>query len=128
MRYRAFTLWSIVIVSLIGLYVGYLKFTYIDDDVTSGEAYGFSIGDSKEAAYKKARELFASQKVFIEYPLYRSGHGPWEEFNFQDAEYKKLKERDVWRIYFEKRNFIRLSFKGDKLEAIYRHRQYFEFP
>ncbi len=119
-----------VFIAVIILYFMFLKVTYIDDTVDSGEAYGFRIGDDKENSYKKARQIFADKKVYILYPLGLNKHGPHKRFLFLGNEYQMIEARKVWEIYFNEGffDFIKLTFENDALTSIYRHRKNFELP
>lgn len=104
--------------------------SYIDHLVEEGEAYGFSIGDSKKQSYQKAMQIFADKKVFILYPLGSNNFGPHKKFNFINSEYKLIENRDVWKFYFDDGffDFIKLTFSNDALISIYRHRKKHELP
>ena len=45
------------------LYIGYLYVTYIDKTITTGSAYGFEIGQSKEEAYGAAKREFEAHRL-----------------------------------------------------------------
>jgi len=109
----------------------YLMFTYIDETVTEDNAYGFYIGESKSETYKRARDLYSSQKTSILHPLNKYGGGPYKQISFTDSEYGLLKDRNLWEIYFDDGGYsdvIKLTFDSNKLVSIYRHRQHFELP
>jgi hypothetical protein len=110
--------------------VGYLWGTYIDETITSGEGYGFEIGETKEQVYYKASEFFQDSKVFFLYPLDEQGIDPEKEFKFSTEEYKVIKNRDVWKFYSNESfiDFITLAFKKGELVEIRRRRQKFELP
>jgi hypothetical protein len=119
----------IVICAIIG-YIIYLRATYICETITSGEGYGFKIGDTKEQVYNKTAELFKDGKVFILYPLNEQDFGPHKQIKFESQEYKLIEDSNVWEFYFNEGFFdsIRFTFKDDCLVKIHRHRQYFELP
>jgi len=118
----------VVLVVLIGAYILYLKATYIEEEIETGSAYGFTVGDTKDAVYKNAKTLYADRKVFIRYPIESDGYGPIYEFTFSDVDYEKIKNDKKWEFYFDKMDSIRLIFEGEHLVLIHRHRQHFELP
>ena len=104
--------------------------TYINKTVRNGSAYGFTIGDSKDSVYKKARILYNGKKAYILHPLGPHDFGPMFRFHFTDDEYHILYPRTVWGIYFKKdfMSSIHLTFQNDSLIEIYRQRALLEFP
>jgi hypothetical protein len=119
-----------IIVCAIVFYIGYRWLTYIDDAITSGDGYGFSIGDSKEQTFEKANNLYQNKKVFILYPVDHQGFGPHREFKFTKDEYVLIKDCDFWKFYYSTGYFdlVTLTFEQNKLVRIYRHRKKFELP
>lgn len=128
MRFRlgCFSISLLLIFGIFVVYFAYLKSTYVDEKINVGSGYGFSIGDTKNNVYEKARQLYSAEVVFIRHPIRYDGYGPMIRFNFGDEEYKKIENSDKWVFYFDKRDFIRLTFRGDKLVSIHRRRQEFE--
>lgn len=129
---------------LITAYMGYLWFTYIDETVTFGHAYGFSIGDDKLTAYKKAPEALADLEghgstAYIEVKAdvvsakllaVRPNYTLMVEAILHDVGYPMFKEKNQWNFYINGSyfNMLSLKFCGDSLCEIYRHRKYFELP
>jgi len=121
---------GVIVVAVCG-YLLYLKAMYIDESVTSGEAYGFSIGDSKSLSYSKAKTVFADQNIFIADPIDDENIGPHKKFAFKPEEYNTLENRNNWKIYYSKEDYwdtLELNFNNNNLSSIYRHRQKFELP
>lgn len=118
------------IVTLILVYALYLYATYIDDTVTSGEAYGFTIGIEKEDALAQASKNFESESIYIIYPRDIQGVGPFKKIIFDNEDKKILREMDSWKFYYGEnvRNTIELTFTDNILFSIYRRRQNFEVP
>ena len=129
---------------LVGGYIAYLWLTYIDETITSGQAYGFMIGDDKLTTYKKSPTSLAKlekhnsvvymkiisnsdtagllaaapeQTIMVEAVLHQVG-------------YPRFKELNQWDFYIDGSYFNRLSLKfcDERLCEIYRHRKYFEGP
>ena len=134
----------IVLLSILGLYVGYLWATYIDEITSSGSMYGLTIGDSKETVYAelyralesiegRPREVYISVKVTSEAAELLATRPDYKILvpsYLHDVGYPKFAKMDRWDFYFENSLFNRLSLKfcEDKLCEIYRHRKYFEVP
>ena len=122
----------LVPVLLISGLATYYWLTYIDEDITSGSAYGFTIGASKLEAANEFMELLQ------EYPnlhVYVS-HGQRAGDNFSipalpDA-ITKLNDHDRWDLLLDGQseffNSIDLYFVANKVVKIHRHRQHFELP
>lgn len=133
---------AIVILLMIASYIGYLWCTYIDETITSGQAYGFVIGDDKLATYKKAPGALAKLKnhtstVYMEIKsdadsakllAAKPGHTVMVEALLHDVGYPVFKLNNQWDFYFNGSYFNTLSLKfcDEKLCEIYRHRKYFE--
>ncbi|MCX5635102.1 MAG: hypothetical protein NTW55_04595, partial [Planctomycetota bacterium] len=82
----------VIVTCAVLCYVIYLWATYIDKTITSGEGYGFKIGDTKEQVYHKAAELFKDDKVFFLHPLDERGFGPHKQIRFGNQEYELIKD------------------------------------
>ena len=119
-----------VLIVLVSARVAYLWATYIDKTVLVGEGYGFRIGSTRDEVFKRAAEIYKNDKVFILYPLDERGFGPHKDIGFDSEEYELVKDRDVWKFYFTEGYFdeLELTFEGDQLVKIYRHRRTFELP
>ncbi len=120
----------LTIIFAVLIYAGYLIATYIDETITSGEGYGFKIGETKEQVYHKVGELFKDKQVYILHPLGKQNHGPHKELRHTSEEYEIIKVRDRWDFYFTEDYFdtIKFTFEDDHLVRIHRHRKYFELP
>ena len=111
-------------------YIGYLWLTYIDETITSGEGYGFNIGEDRERVFSKAIKAFREEQIYILNPIDERGYGPHEDFEFTSEDYELLKNRNKWEFYYTKDYFdsIKLTFEQDRLVEIHRHRKKFELP
>ena len=112
-------------------YIGYLWVTYLDETITSGVAYGFTVGASKQETLGSASRLrdYPHAVVYVSY-------GPRAGDNFtippSRARIEHLEVHDQWDVLLDGNgkffNSIRLTFKDGKLAEIYRHRKHFELP
>jgi len=125
-------------------YLGYLWCTYIDETVTTGHAYGFSIGDGKLETYKKFPEVLGklnshASSIYIEIKVdaehaellaTKPGYTMMVETLLHDVGYPAFQSKSRWDFYFDGSYFnsLTLKFCGETLCEIYRHRKYFEFP
>lgn len=118
--------------TLVAIYVVFLAASYISKDVRSGSAYGFQIGQSKAqvaGSLDAVRREYPAAEVYVTY-------GPRVGDNFtapaSGAQLTRLQPHDQWKVLLdgpeEFDNVVRLTFVGDRLVGIYRHRQYFELP
>lgn len=130
---------------ILGAYISYLWVTYIDDVVTSGTAYGFNIGEDMLTVYKKMPASLLNLKQRPSSTVYfearsdvncskliavRPGYRVLVEAILHEEGFSSFKEQEQWEFYFDGSYFnkISLTFCGDKLCQIYRHRKYFELP
>lgn len=141
---KVFIYAAIAIVLMTVSYIGYLWYTYIDETVISGQAYGFVIGDDKLTTYKKALGALAklkhhSSSVYIEIKsdadcakllAAEPGYTLMVKALLHDVGYPVFKSKNQWDFYFDGSYFNTLSLKfcDEKLCEIYRHRKYFELP
>ncbi len=117
---------------LIGGLVFYWWVTYIDESVTSGSAYGFTIGHTKEVVAKQfpiMDEDYPQLHVYVSY-----GRRAGDNFSIPANEHaiNRLISHDKWDLLlngqWEFFDSIDLYFENNKLVKIHRHRQNFELP
>jgi len=127
---RALLTLLVICALVFGGFVAYYVLTYIDDTITQGEGYGFTIGSSKLEAYTNAGKTFTNMKVYVPNPIDEQGYGPHFLFTFSKSRYDIIANRNRWEFFFSDNysDFLRLEFQDGKLAEIYRHRQYFELP
>lgn len=120
----------LAVISGVALYIFFLWASYLDVTVTTGEAYGFRIGETKVEAYGRAREVFKDRPAYIRSPIRGELIGPLQEFNFTTDRFSEISSHDLWKVYFDKnaRSLVWLKFSDGVLVEIYRHRKYFEVP
>ena len=120
----------VIVICVVLCHIAYLWATYIDETITSGEGYGFKIGETKKQVYHKAGELFKDKKVYFLHPIDEQNHGPHKELRYSSDEYEIIKDRNKWNFYFTEDYFdsIKLTFKDGCLMEIHRHRKKFELP
>ena len=133
-----------VVLFLLLTYFFYLWYTYIDETVTSGEAFGLDIGDSKLDTYNKIWDAisylnYEPSSVYIEIEVNAEvsellatdpGYKVLVNTLLHKSGYESFKNKDRWDFYFNSSYFNKLSltFCEDKLCEIHRHRKFFEIP
>jgi hypothetical protein len=128
------TIWRkkglLVRILIVNLMVFSMSGCYIDETINVGDGYGFSIGDTKQESFSKARKSFEGQVVYILSPINEQGFGPHKELEFSDDDYRLIVSRDTWEFHFDTgyRDSLTLYFSEGKLARIYRHKQSFELP
>ena len=129
MKYFLIIILVLVLIFIVA-YGLYCFLTYIDETITVGKGYGFTIGDSKEETYQKAKKNYENKTVFILHPIDHRGYGPHKKFTFSPEEYSLISELDSWTFYFTDDYFdlIQLKFEDSNLVEIHRHRKKFELP
>ncbi|CAI2718659.1 hypothetical protein [Nitrospina watsonii] len=111
------------------LYVGYLYVTYLEEYVTTGSGYGFTIGEGKEDVFNKLSQKYGSKVKRYRFYKDREIYSK-DKIEFSDEEYNGLKGYDKWKFYFDEKHidYLAFYFEEDNLVKIERHRQYFELP
>jgi hypothetical protein len=110
-------------------YVGFLYFSFLDKTVTSGSAYGFTIGQSKAEAYRIAQTQFQNGEIsrihtigsreeeLVRYP----------EVNRSDSYYSVTEVRDwfdnwnhwsLWSAPNFKTPLVIITFKGKHVQGV----------
>ncbi len=121
---------AIVFITFFVIVTVYFFSNYTDRTITSGGAYGFKIGQSKNKVFSVAKTYFDDQQVYIIHPLTKENFGPHMVADFSPEDFELVKNRNMWRFYFEKgvySNVLRLDFdEGHHLKMIHRHKQAFE--
>jgi len=131
-------------IMLVMCYISYLWYTYIDETIMAGEAYGFEIGDDKLTTYKKAPMALANIKGHASLVYYEvksdlasaellgasPGYNVMVEATLHEIGYPIFKLRDRWDFYVDGSyfNVLSLKFCDERLCEIYRHRKNFEIP
>lgn len=140
-----FLLSAVMLISLmIASYFYCLWYTFIDETVISGQAYGFVIGDSKSETYIKARGSLAKLQgqataIYIEIKsdansarllTAEPGYTLMIKALLHDVGYPAFESKNRWDFYIDGSYFnsLTLKFCDEKLCEIYRHRKYFELP
>jgi hypothetical protein len=112
--------------------VAYYWFTYIDEDITVGSAYGFSIGSSKVEAVKDFDKLLTKNPGLHVYVSYGQRAGDNFSIPASPESIRRLESHDRWDLLLDGKseffNSTDLYFEKNQLVRIYRHRQYFELP
>ena len=113
-------------------YIAFLAATYISDPVTTGSAYGFQIGQSKQATIRDVKALQRKYPVAVLDAIFGPRAGDHITLSLSRLELAQLEASDHWTVMLdgpdEFSNIVRLNFKNDQLIKIYRHRQFFELP
>ncbi len=132
------------ILFLVASWLGYFYVTYLDESIVSGSAYGLTIGETKHETYRRLPSAFSQliekdRKIFMEVKVekqaeellaVRAGNRTMIESRLDDVGFDRFSAMEQWDFYVggSYRNVLRLTFCGDRLCKIYRHRQHFEFP
>lgn len=133
MRLRQKTLVAATLVPLLVVvgYLGYLWTTYIDETVTTGAAYGFTIGASKQETLAAASRLGNHPQAVV-YVSYGPRAGDHFTIDPLPGHTWQLQDHDQWNVLLDGDgkffNSVRLTFRNGELTEIHRHRQHFELP
>lgn len=125
------TKWILIILGAIFIVpVAYFYATYVDDTISDGAGYGFTIGEDKLSAFKIINNNALSNKVYAIQVGVDSNSFKLVDIH-QDA-FEEINRFNTWNLLLrEERDFlntIRLTFDGNKLTKIYRHKQWLELP
>lgn len=119
---------GILTVALIVLFISFLYLSYLNETIIEGEGYGFTIGMTKEEAFKAAKFTYQEKKMFVIYSNDEDRSiSSIEKISFSDENFVKLQNYNVWSFFYG-RNSIDLTFGDGALIEVHRHRQYFELP
>ena len=117
-------------VIVIFAYIVFLYFYMISETVTKGSAYGFSIGQSKEAAITRAQEQYKSKNVlFGHYDLRKKGKNWKFQKSVSQTDLNEVSLFDTWKFEFDSgfNDYVKLTFKEGRIIEIKRLR-YIELP
>jgi hypothetical protein len=110
----------------------YYWITYIDEEISSGSAYGFTIGSTKAEAVRDFGKIRSSHPEIHVYVTYGERAGDNFSTPAIPESLHKLEPHDRWFVLLDGKteffNSTNLLFEDDKLVIIHRHRQYFELP
>ncbi len=116
----------------VALYVLFLWATYIDDTVTQGSKYGFTIGSTEQKTYE---DILSAQDQYPELMLYISyGSRAGDNMTVEPTRdnFNTALKSNHWELLLDGKgeffNIIRLRIDSNELTEIYRHRKYFELP
>jgi len=112
------------LVILISGYIGFLYFTYIDESINTGSAYGLVIGENKSDTYKRLKNKFENQEISsmntifskfdLEQKLFDIGT-PISLLAFREYMYLF----DHWSIYLDEDTFLlAINFNGSTVENV----------
>ena len=122
---------SVLLLFLFGLFA-YSWFTYIDETVTEGHAYSFTIGSSKLDTVEDFEKLLKKYPEMHVYVSYGQRAGDYFSIPARSDLINKLSGHHEWELLLdgqnEYSNSINLYFVNDRLVKVYRHRQNFELP
>jgi hypothetical protein len=117
----------IILIVSIGVAIWY--FYFYDNVVTSGEAYGFSIGDNKEKSVSTLREKYNdNNNIIILSPGVRGDDvNKVKNISVIDLSMNEVIDKNVWQLRFngEETDVLVLYFEGEKLVKMFRYRRLF---
>ena len=116
-----------VLVAFIGLVVGLISYFFGVEEIISGEAYGFKIGDSRSVTYLKATKLYQENEITD------INTWPVEEFYrpFEDNEMPEKNNDPKWVMTVNPEwwnNSITITFDDHAVIEIRRDRIIWELP
>jgi len=131
---------SMILVALFSFF----RLIYISDEIKSGEKYGLAIGESKRQAFAELDKVAAAletdlENLFVEVRADEAvaratgvprGAQVMRSVSSEGVRYEDLSQRTQWDLYIgpRHRNFLRITFCGEVVCRLYRHRNYFELP
>ena len=118
---------ALAILALAG--VAYFAATFIDERVTSGEAYGFEIGQTKDQVAEAIRAIYPDG-LFVRRTIDGEMTGPKVPFAMPANGFGPFLGKDEWELHFDDDSIdlILLRFSDGRLTEIWRHRQTAELP
>jgi hypothetical protein len=116
-----------ILVALIGLVVGTFSYFFGVKVISTGEAYGFQVGDSREKTYENAQKLLGQKKIVAIHTWPKDQfHRPFETTENPDQntdpKWVMVVNRDWWN------NSIAVTFENNAVIEIRRDKIYSELP
>jgi hypothetical protein len=119
--------------------VAYFYFTFIDENITQGSGYGFSIGEDKRTVFNDISKIYNKEIVRIAVfadgdIVFPKGH-LWNnstsnrKVTFSKQEFQEISQFDHWRLHFNEyfySDYLDFQFQEGKLVSIHRFRLYLE--
>ncbi|MEG3193868.1 hypothetical protein SNE32_16735, partial [Lysobacter sp. D1-1-M9] len=119
-------------VVVIGGYIGVLWASYKSETITSGSAYGFSIGSTMVESAAALTDVHQAHSQAVVYVSYGPSAGDHFTVPADATHLHALRPHEQWDVLLdcdgEFSNTVRLTSEEGRLASIYRHRQYFELP
>jgi len=129
MKYKISKILGIIIiipVLYIFIVLAYNFATIIDENITEGSGYGFTIGQSKGEVFLKAQELYNDRDIEFTNYYYEHFHQGKSLIRkpFLEIDLNFLIPHDHWEFDFHERatDYLSLNFKDGKLSEIVRMR------
>lgn len=127
----------ILLVSIAGM-IAFLYSSSIDKSITSGSAYGITIGNSKQTIFTKLPAVYENavgknQKNSVTLHLFfEEPHNPtFVSSKLSELDYSEFESSNSWQLFFNTTYFfdsVTLEFCDSKLCEIKRYRYYLEYP
>ena len=116
----------LILLSIIAIFYVGIRYLYaIDETVTSGSAYGFSVGETKIDVYKYIIEHELPES--FGYILVGNKADKLDVLTIKQTSYYQLKKYDKWQIIFGDTisfdNTLEIIFSGDKIISLSRRRK-----
>jgi hypothetical protein len=126
-KYEKIWLSIAIFVVLIGATTGAISYFFGVAVISSGEAYGFHVGDNREKAYDDAEKLLAEKEIAAIHTWPKDEyHRPFElnenPKQNNDPRWVMVVNPDWWN------NTVTVTFKNDVVTEIRRDRIYCELP
>jgi len=116
----------VILLTLLGsMFIGVSYLYAINETVTSGSAYGFSIGENKIDTYK----YIVEHELGNSYGYIQTGNtsDPSNLTSIKQSSYFQLKQHDNWYVFIgnttTSNNTLKIVFTNDKVTSLTRHRQ-----
>jgi len=131
-KFKALILIILAPFLVFAFYIGFLWATYIDQTITEGQQYGFTIGTTKYETYTNVAQLLEEHPNLVVYISYGPRAGDNITFPPTPGNYEQAQKHNNWSLLLdgdgEFFNVIKLKHENNTLQEIYRHRKYFEAP
>lgn len=116
-----------VLVAISGLSIGIISYFFSIKVISSGEAYGFQVGDNRNKTYENAQKLLKQKEIVAIHTWPRDQfHRPFEANEIPnqntDSRWVMVVNPDWWN------NTITVAFENNAVIEIRRDRIYSELP
>ena len=112
--------------------VAYYYFTYINENITQGSGYGFSIGKDKRTVFNGVSKDYSKKILGMavladgDFVLPKDDTSTlYRKITFTEQEFQEISQFDHWRLFFDENytgDYLEFQFQEGRLVTIHRYK------